>query len=70
VKEETARTIANLTVASAGAVAAYVLISKPKLRRTTWRLTQLWLGAGLPAFLVQQVRHAWRDAAPAPTSRT
>jgi len=41
----TARTVANVVLASAGVAAAYVVMTRPPLRRLAIRATQLWLGA-------------------------
>lgn len=61
--DRTARTVANVAVASAGIAAAYIVLTTPKLRRAAWGATRLWLGAGLPAYIVSQVRQAWRESA-------
>ena len=60
----TARTIANVVLASAGVAAAYVVMTRPPLRRLAIRATQLWLGASLPAYLLAETRRAWVESAP------
>ena len=60
----TARTVANIVVVSAGAAAAYVILTTPPLRRFALRATQAWLGASLPIFLVNEVRKAWAESSP------
>lgn len=62
-RDDTARAVANLAVASAGAAAAYVVLRNPRLRRLAWQATSLWLGASVPAYLLKQIAQAWRDSA-------
>ena len=59
----TARTIANVVMVSAGAAAAYVVLTTPPLRRLALRASQAWLGASLPLFLANEVRKAWVESA-------
>jgi len=59
----TARTIANVVMVSAGAAAAYVVLTTPPLRRLALRASQAWLGASLPIFLANEVRKAWVESA-------
>lgn len=61
--DEQARTAANVLLASAGAAAAYVIVTTPSLRRLVLRATQLWLGASIPVYVLNQVRHAWVQSA-------
>lgn len=61
--DEQARTTANVLLASAGAAAAYVIVTTPSLRRLVLRATQLWLGASIPVYVLNQVRHAWVQSA-------
>lgn len=60
---ESARTIANVVLASAGVAAAYVVVTTPPLRRLARTGVRLWLGATVPAFLLTQVRRAWMESA-------
>ena len=46
----TARTVANVLLASAGLAAAYVILTTPPLRRLALGGLKLWLGAGVPAY--------------------
>jgi len=62
VTDANARTTANVLLASAGVAAAYVILTKPPLRRLAFRLARLWLGAYVPAYLAAQARQAWLDA--------
>ena len=48
---------------SAGAAAAYVVLTTPPLRRLALRASQAWLGASLPLFLANEVRKAWVESA-------
>ena len=64
--ERTAQTVANLVLMSAGAAAAYAVWTRPRLRRLAWNATRLWLGAGVPAYVLSQVHQAWRASAPPP----
>jgi len=54
-----ARTTANVVLATAGVAAAYVIWTTPSLRRLAFRGVQLWLGASVPAYLLDQTRQAW-----------
>jgi len=62
---ETARTISNALVISAGAAAAYVVITTPPLRRFALRAARMWLGASIPVYLAREVHRAWVESAPA-----
>jgi len=56
---DNARTVANVVLVSAGVAAAYVILTTPSLRRLAFRGAQLWLGASVPDYLVNQTRQAW-----------
>ena len=58
-----ARTVANVVMFSAGAAAAYVVLTTPPLRRFALRASRAWLGASLPLFLANEVRKAWIESA-------
>ena len=60
--DATARTVANAILATAGIAAAYVVITTPPLRRLAMRATRFWLGASIPAYLLQQTRRAWVES--------
>jgi hypothetical protein len=60
--DENARTAANVVLVSAGVAVAYLLLTKPPLRRLAVRAVQLWLGASVPVFLMTQAREAWDEA--------
>ena len=57
-----ARTAANVVLVSAGIAAAYVILTRPPLRRLAFTALNLWLGASVPAFLVNQAREAWVES--------
>jgi hypothetical protein len=61
----TARTVANVVLISAGAAAAYAVFASPPLRRLALRGLKVWLGAGVPAYVIAEVRRAWVESAPA-----
>jgi len=62
VTSATARTVTNVVLVSAGVAAAFVILTNPPLRRLAWRATKLWLGAGVPAYLLDQTRRAWVES--------
>ena len=61
--DENARTAANVVLVTAAVAAAYLVLTKPPLRRLAIRAVQLWLGASVPAFLVHEAREAWVESA-------
>jgi len=60
----TTRTVANVVLASAGLTAAYVILTTPPLRRLALGGLKLWLGAGVPVYLLTEVHRAWVESAP------
>lgn len=65
--DSSARTVANVVVVTAGVAAAYLVITKPPLRRLAFSALRIWLGASVPVYLANQVRDAWIEAGrPAP----
>ncbi len=54
-----ARTVANVLLVSAGAAAAYVVLTNPPLRRLALRGVRIWLGASVPGYLLAEVGRAW-----------
>jgi hypothetical protein len=56
------RLIANLVIVSAGAAAAYMIVTTPLLRRLAGAATRRWLGASVPLFLMTQARQAWVES--------
>jgi hypothetical protein len=59
---EQARTAANVILAAAGVVAAYVVVTTPRLRRLAMQATRVWLGASIPVYLVHEARRAWMES--------
>jgi hypothetical protein len=59
---DTARTAANVVLASAGLAAAYVVITTPPLRRLAVTALRVWLGMSVPAYLAMQVRNGWVES--------
>jgi len=57
-----ARIVANVVLVSAGVAAAYVVLTTPPLRRLAFRATQIWLGASIPAYVVNQTLQAWLES--------
>ena len=60
--DQNARTAANVVLVSAGVAAAYLLLTRPPLRRLAFRAVQLYLGASLPVFILTQAREAWVES--------
>jgi hypothetical protein len=58
----TARTVANVVLAAAGAGVAYVVLTTPPLRRLAFRAARIGLGASVPAYLLDQTRRAWIES--------
>jgi len=54
--------VANVVLVSAGVAAAYVVLTTPPLRRLVFRAAQIWLGASVPVYLVNQTRQAWLES--------
>ena len=57
-----ARTVANVVLVTAGVAAAYVILTKPPVRRLAFLAMEFWLGATLPVFLLTQAREAWVES--------
>jgi hypothetical protein len=60
--DATARTVANVVLASAAVAAAYVVLTRPPLRRLAFRAVRLWLGASIPVYLANEARLAWMES--------
>jgi len=63
VTRDRARTVANVMIASAGVAAAYVVLTRPPLRRLAFQAVRVWLGASVPVFLAEEARRAWVESA-------
>jgi hypothetical protein len=60
--DDTARKVANAAIGLAALGAAYVILSRPPLRRLAFRLALTALTGTLPGWLNQEVRQAWADS--------
>jgi len=58
-----ARVVANVMVVTAGAVAAYTIVTRPALRRLTLLGLRWWLGASVPLYVMKEVSRAWAESA-------
>jgi len=54
-----AQAAADLVLVSAGIAAAYVVLTRPRVRRLAFAAVRYWLGASVPVFLLTQARQAW-----------
>lgn len=59
-REETARTIANVVVGAAVLGAAVVILRTPALRRLAFGLARTAIVTGIPAWLTREVTEAWQ----------
>jgi len=59
---ENARIAADAVIIAAGVAAAYVVLTRPPLRRVAARVVRLWLGAALPAYLIETTSRAWVES--------
>jgi len=57
-----ARTFANVVLVSAAVGAAYLVLTRPALRRVAYGLLRAWLGAGIPAYLASEIGRAWVES--------
>jgi hypothetical protein len=62
--DSTARTVANVVLATAGVAVAYVVLTTPPLRRLAYRTITWWLGASVPVYLINQARQGWAESEP------
>jgi hypothetical protein len=65
--DASARAVANAILITAGAAAAYIVITSPPLRRLAAIGIRWWLGAGVPAFLIGEVKTAWEASGRRPS---
>jgi hypothetical protein len=63
VKEETARTVANIAVGAAAIGAAVVVLRVPALRRLAFGLAKTAITTGIPAWIANEVRTSWAESA-------
>jgi len=60
--ERSARLVANVVMASAGAAAAYMVVTKPPVRRVLVTALRWWLGASIPLYLAGEARRSWVES--------
>lgn len=63
-KEETARTAANVILTAAAIGAAIVVLRVPTLRRLAFGLARTAIVTGIPAWLGREVQQAWQTSQP------
>ncbi len=56
----TAHLVANLVLATAGAVAGYYILRNRRLRRVALRALRIGLTTTIPGYLVGETASAWR----------
>jgi hypothetical protein len=67
VTKQSARTVANLMLLSAGLAAGYAVYTMPPVRRLVgWGLRR-WLGASIPMFVLIEARRAWKESGHMPS---
>ena len=59
---ERAEQAANLVLTAAAVGAVVIVLRTPALRRLAWRLTVTALTGSLPAWVANEVRHAWSES--------
>jgi hypothetical protein len=62
VKEETARTVANIAIGAAAIGAAVVILRVPALRRLAFGLAKTAITTGIPAWIANEVRTSWAES--------
>ena len=60
VREETARTMANVVMAAVAVGAAVIILRTPPLRRLAFGLARTAIITGIPAWLSRELNHAWQ----------
>jgi hypothetical protein len=63
VREESARTVANVILATAALGAAVVVLRTPPLRRLAFGLARTAITTTIPVWLAREVKQAWKAAA-------
>ena len=57
-------TISMIETSPFNPAAAYVVMTRPPLRRLAVQATRWWLGASVPVYLLVETRRAWQASAP------
>jgi hypothetical protein len=60
----TSEALANVAIASLGAMAAYYIATRPHLRRMAWRALKYAVLTGVPQYLWDETRRAWEASDP------
>ena len=60
--DDTRGAIVDLALLSVAAVAVYVVVTTPSLRRATWRLLKYGLFTAAPTYLWQETTRAWAES--------
>jgi len=60
-REETARTVANVILGTAALGAAVVILRVPTLRRLAFGLLRTAVVTGVPAWVTHETRRAWAE---------
>ena len=61
-REETARTVANVIIGAAALGAAVVILRVPTLRRLAFGLARTAIVTGIPAWITHETRRAWSES--------
>lgn len=64
--EETATAIADVVLLLAAGAATWFILRDPRLRRVALGLLRTAVTGAVPAYLVREVRTAWRESAREP----
>ena len=67
-KEETARTVANVLMATAAIGAAVVVLRTPTLRRLAFGLARTAITTGIPIWLSREIKESWEKSRQAPSA--
>jgi hypothetical protein len=57
-----ARTLANLTLVTAGVVAAWFVVTTPQLRALVWKAARTALVSTIPGYLAAEAARAWMES--------
>ncbi len=61
-KEDTARTVANIVIGAAAIGVAVVVLRVPALRRLAFGLAKTAIMTGIPAWIANEVRTSWAES--------
>lgn len=61
--DETRAAIADLALCGAAAIAVYLVVRNPPLRRAVWHLARYAVLTAGPTWLWQETRRAWAESA-------